>query len=121
MTGTVAYAAISASFSERSVRSMIASTYRDSTRAVSAMVSPRPSWVSRPDSTITSPPSCRTPTSKLTRVRVLGCSNSRAMVRPASGCCGLPCLKLRPRSSMWRNVAGSKSRNSRKCRGGAEC
>ena len=51
---------------------MMASTKRDSTRAVSAMVSPRPSCISAPVSMIVSPPSSRMPTSKDTRVRVDG-------------------------------------------------
>ena len=33
-----------------------------------------------------SPPICRTPTSKLTRVRVEGFSKTSATIRPASGC-----------------------------------
>ena len=48
------------------------------------MVSPWPSCISPPESTIVSPPSCRTPTSKLTRVRVEGFSKTSATTRPAS-------------------------------------
>ena len=44
------------------------------TRAVSAMVSPRPSCISAPVSMMDSPPSWRMPTSNDTRVRVEGLS-----------------------------------------------
>ena len=85
ITGTVAYAANSCSFDTLSVRSMIASTYRDSTRAVSAGVSPRLLCISCALSTTTSPPSWRMPTSNETRVRVDGFSKITARVLPASG------------------------------------
>ena len=57
------------------------------------MVSPWPSCISPPDSTSVSPPICRTPTSKLTRVRVEGFSKISATIRPASGrsASGAPC------------------------------
>ena len=45
---------------------------------MSAMVSPWPSCISLPDSTIVSPPIWRTPTSKETRVRVEGFSKISA-------------------------------------------
>ena len=54
------------------------------------MVSPRPSWISVPVSTTTSPPSWRMPTSNETRVRVDGFSKISARVRPASGFDALP-------------------------------
>ena len=82
------------------------------------MVSPRPSWVSLPVRTITSPPSWRMPTSNETRVRVDGFSKISARVLPANGREVTPPARLKPEamSSMRRNVAGSKSRRSRKCR-----
>ena len=86
ITGTVALSANSCSVVSSKVRIMTASTKRDSTRAVSAMVSPWPSCISPPESTSVSPPICRTPTSKLTRVRVEGFSKISATTRPASGC-----------------------------------
>ena len=67
------------------MRIMMASTKRDSTRAVSAMDSPRPSCISRPVRTIGSPPIWRMATSKDTRVRVDGLSKIIARGRPASG------------------------------------
>ena len=82
ITGTEADSAISCSTDSSKVRIMIASTKRDSTRAVSAMVSPWPSCISAPESTSVSPPICRMPTSKLTRVRVEGFSKTSATTRP---------------------------------------
>src|SRR3546814_20089207 len=66
-----------------------------------------------------SPPSWRIPTSKLTRVRVDGFSNTMASVLPASGrgSDAEPSLKPRPSSSMPRKVAPAKVARSRKCRG----
>lgn len=64
---------------------MIASTKRDSTCAVSPMVSPRPSCISEPVSIRVSPPSSRMATSKDTRVRVEGRSNTIARVLPVRG------------------------------------
>ena len=65
---------------------MIAATCRVSTRAVSAIVSPRPIWVLAVSISRGSPPSSATPTVKETRVRRLGLSKSRATdFGPASG------------------------------------
>src|SRR6185436_10255840 len=64
---------------------MIASAMRLSTRAVSAMVSPRPSWLVAASSTSDVPPSWRIAMSKLTRVRVEFFSKIIARTRPASG------------------------------------
>src|SRR5688500_10114121 len=64
---------------------MIASTILLSTRAVSATVSPRPSWVVAASSTSEVPPSCRIAMSKLTRVRVEFFSKIIASTRPSSG------------------------------------
>jgi hypothetical protein len=52
---------------------------------VSAIVSPRPSCISAPVSMMVSPPSSRMATSKETRVRVEGLSNTMASCFPASG------------------------------------
>src|SRR3546814_179356 len=104
---------------------MMASTERDSTRAVSATVSPRPSWVPEGSSTTAWPPSWVAATSKETRVRVDGFSKIIASVLPASGLAS-PSLAS-PRfmrtavSSMTRSSALSKPSRSRKCRGGAGC
>ena len=103
---------------------MMASTKRDSTRAVSAMVSPWPSCISAPDSTSVSPPIWRMPTSKLTRVRVEGFSKTSATTRPASGCSasGSPRGVRRAPPSSPRHGRGSPRRSaagvvcrSRKC------
>src|SRR6478609_7932955 len=64
---------------------MIASTMRLSTRAVSAIVSPRPSWVVADSSTSDVPPSWRIAMSKLTRVRVEFFSKIIPSTWPASG------------------------------------
>ncbi len=64
---------------------MIASTMRLRTRAVSAMVSPRPSWVVPASMISEVPPSWRIAMSKDTRVRVEFFSKIMASVRPASG------------------------------------
>ena len=85
ITGTLAKDARSCSLEATPVRIMMTSTYRDSTRAVSATVSPRWSWVALPSSITTSPPNWRMPTSKETRVRVDGFSKIMARVFPASG------------------------------------
>ena len=60
-------------------------TYRDSTRAVSAMGSPRPSCMSREERNRACPPSWYMPTSNDTRVRVLDLAKIIARVFPASG------------------------------------
>ena len=52
---------------------------------MSAMVSPRPSWVSVRPSMIVWPPSSRMPTSNDTRVRVEGFSKIMASVLPPNG------------------------------------
>src|SRR5688572_11099779 len=67
---------------------MIASAIRLSTRAVSAMVSPRPSWLVAASSTSGVPPSWRMAMSKLTRVRVEFFSNTVASTWPSSGLSG---------------------------------
>src|SRR3954471_22936970 len=68
------------------VRMIAPCTMRPSTRAVSAIGSPRPSWMSTAERNITSPPSSRTPTSKETRVRVEDFENISAQHWWRSGC-----------------------------------
>src|SRR5687768_15202192 len=70
MTGMSAYFASSSMSWCANVRIMMPSTYRESTRAVSAIGSPRPSCTSRGDRKSAWPPSCHAPTSNDTRVRV---------------------------------------------------
>src|SRR3546814_20814489 len=62
---------------------MIASTKRESTRAVSATVSPRPSCIETASITIVVPPSWRIAMSNDTRVRLEFFSKIIASVRPA--------------------------------------
>ena len=102
MTGTVANSAISVILSRSKVRIIIQSTYREITRAVSAMVSPRPSCKSALFRTTTSPPSCFIPTSNETRVRVEGFSNIIASVFPAKGLSS-PAVPLF-RELAWSNI-----------------
>ena len=83
-TGTEAAEASSSSRSCSNVRSTTASTYRQSTRPVSSMVSPRPSWSSVDEITSGCAPSSATPTSNDTRVRVDGFSKISATERPWS-------------------------------------
>src|SRR5688572_10452974 len=83
-TGTVACSASVRSWSSSPVRRPIATTWRESTSAVSRSDSPRVSWRSPARSTIGWPPSSTTPASNETRVRVDGFSNSSATERPAS-------------------------------------
>ena len=85
-TGTVAAAARAARRGSESDRITIAATYRDSTRAASSTVSPRPKWVARASMTIGCPPSSAMPASNDTRVRSDGFSKTTATDRgPASG------------------------------------
>src|SRR2546425_8731505 len=90
MTETVAFAASSRTLSRRNDRYMMPSTYRLSTRAVSAIVSPRPIWRSFGLRNSAWPPSCVMPTSKETRVRVDAFSNSMARLLPRKGSYGSP-------------------------------
>ena len=84
MTGMVAWRLISTRSSWAKTRAMIPSTYRDSTRAVSATVSPRRSWMSADARLSAWPPSWYMPASKDTRVRVDGFWKIMARVRPRS-------------------------------------
>ena len=75
-------AASSATVSCEPERITIACRYRDSTRAVSPIDSPRPSCSSSARSASGCPPSSATPTWNETRVRVEGRSKNSATVRP---------------------------------------
>ena len=108
ITGTEACSAISLSVAGSKVRIITRSTKRDSTRAVSAMVSPWPSCISPPESTSVSPPSCRTPTSKLTRVRVEGFSKTSATTRPASAGSASGAPRGRPARAAFMAPAASR-------------
>ena len=83
-TGTSACSASSASVASEPVRSPIAATLRDSTSAVSRTDSPRASCSSPGRTTIGWPPSSTMPASNDVRVRVDGCSNTSATLRPSS-------------------------------------
>ena len=86
ITGTVLAEAISATRSWPNVRHTIAATWRLSTRAVSAIGSPRPSCDDCASTSSGCPPSSAIPTENEILVRVDGLSNSTATVRgPASG------------------------------------
>src|SRR3569832_2204678 len=96
------------------------STMRDSTRAVSCIGSPRPSWVSRGEGKIALPPRCSIDESKATRVRVDDFSNTK----PSTLWRRKSWVSPRRRSSRSsaaramsvRNSAPLKSNNERKCR-----
>src|SRR3569833_2722830 len=96
------------------------STMRDSTRAVSCIGSPRPSWVSRGERKIALPPHCSIAASKATRVRVDDFSNTM----PSTLWRRKSWVSPRRRSSRSsvaramsvRNSAPLKSNNERKCR-----
>ena len=86
MTGTVLAAAISSMRSWPKVRQTIAATWRVSTRAVSAIGSPRPSCDVPASITRADPPSSAMPTLNETRVRVEDLSNRTATVLgPSNG------------------------------------
>ena len=87
---------------------MMASTKRESTRAVSASVSPRPSCISCAVSVIASPPSWRMATSKETRVRVEGLSKIIASVLPASGFLTMPRARAAFIARLWVDHAGQR-------------
>jgi len=126
ITGTVACCASSMRSSWFWARIMMPSTKRDRTFAVSAIVSPRPSCMSPAEMSSDSPPSCRMPTSKETRVRVEGRWKISAMIFPASRAVVSCVPLLRPARPafiafaslrMMRKSAPSKSERSRKCLG----
>ena len=75
------------------VRMIAPWTMRPSTRAVSLIGSPRPSWMSFLDRNIGKPPSSRMPTSKETRVRV------EDLVKMSAHVCPESCEPSRPRWS----------------------
>ena len=117
-TGTSAWAASSASVSSDPVRSPIAATWRERMRAVSPADSPRVSCSSPGRRTSGWPPSSTIPVSNDTRVRVEGCSNSSATLRPASA--SEPsgsALSSPARASSASSSAGASSAPVRKWRG----
>ena len=118
ITGTGLAAAISATRSWPNVRQTIAATWRPSTRAVSAIGSPRPSWDACASMTSGWPPSSAMPTANEILVRVDGLSNSTATVRgPASGRWPNRSAFIRSaRSSTSACSAGLRSSSRRKCR-----
>ena len=118
ITGTLLAAAISATRSWPNVRQTIAATCRLSTRAVSPIGSPRPSWDVCASMTSGWPPSSATPTVKEILVRVDGLSNSSATVRgPASGRWpNRSAFIASARSSTAACSAGLRSSSRRKCR-----
>ena len=100
------------------VRIATASTYRDSTREVSSMVSSRPSWDVRPSTMTGWPPSWAMPTSNDSRVRVEFFSKMTATDLPCqravSGAVG---LVARPPGRARRSARpGLRSSSRRKCR-----
>ena len=97
---------------------MIPSTYRERTRAVSAMVSPRPIWISSSRRMIESPPSSFMPTWKEIRVRVEGLRKIMASVLPRSGATVFPERRASKSSSTrskraWTSSALMSSRLTR--------
>ncbi len=84
MTGTDPWRARSRTSWWAKTRAMIPWTYRDSTRAVSAIVSPRWSWMSFAPRKRACPPSWNIPTSNETRVLVDGFWKIMASDLPAS-------------------------------------
>jgi endonuclease/exonuclease/phosphatase family metal-dependent hydrolase len=120
ITGTVAWWASSSSRSSEPVLRPISATWREETCAVSRTDSPRVSWSSFARSTIGWPPSSNTPASNETRVRVDGCSNSSATVRPSSAREPADAsLRASARSSSDVSCAMESSVPSRKCRRGS--
>jgi len=100
------------------VRTISPCTKRDSTFAVSSIVSPRPSWMSLRFKNSGLPPSSCTPTSNETRVRVLDLEKIKAHVCPASAVCGCRprcCFRSRVSAKTSPNSRGVKSVSFRKC------
>ena len=120
ITGTEECSAISCSVAGSKVRIITMSTKRDSTRAVSAMVSPWPSCISPPESTIVSPPSCRTPTSKLTRVRVEGFSKIERHHPPGQRQLGVRRAARQARARRLHRAGGVEDRPELRRRRGVE-
>src|SRR6185312_2723706 len=85
------------------------------------MVSERPSCISVPVNMMVSPPSWRMPTSKETRVRVDGLSNTIASTLPSSGLDRSPALRRFLRaaasSSIWRRSLSESAERPVKWRG----
>src|SRR5438132_2229264 len=119
MTGTLAFLASSRTFSCLNARYRMPSTYRLRTRAVSAIVSPRPNCRSFGLRKRACPPSWVIPTSNDTRVRVDDFSKIIARLRPRSGSYGspafvrflmLPASSSRPTRSSRTSRIDTKSR-----------
>ena len=85
MTGTPENSASRSTSACAKVRIMMPSTYRDSTRAVSSMGSPRPICTSRGERKCAVAPNWVAPTSNDTRVRVDDFMKIIASAMPASG------------------------------------
>src|SRR3954465_12679645 len=106
------------------VRQTIAAAWRPSTRAVSSIGSPRPSWLLPGSHTSGEPPSSATPTENDTRVRVDGLSKRTATVRGtpwgaasgvgAAAVCRVA-LSEAASASTSACSAGSRSSSLRKC------
>ena len=94
--GIFAWAANSSTSDWAKVRITAPWIIRPSTRAVSLIGSPRPSWMSFALRKSTSAPSSRRPTSKLTRVRVDDLLKISAHVWPASGRAWVARSRLNP-------------------------
>src|SRR5574341_598171 len=121
ITGIAAWRAHSSNRSWPKVRMTNASRYRDSTRAVSATVSPRPSWISCAGKNTGWPPSWAIATSNDTRVRVEAFSKNRPTLLPANAREGVRVLarsikdriscadKLRSDSRSRSAIAGGRS------------
>ncbi len=117
-TGTVVPAAIASIRCWAKVRQTIAATCRSSTRAVSSIGSPRPSWLVWASTTSGLPPSSATPTANEIRVRVDGLSKISATVfGPSSGrCTNRSAFISAASSSTAACCSGLRSSSRRKCR-----
>src|SRR3954452_13113524 len=116
-TGMLASAASSATSPCGPVRTPTAWTWRDSTRAVSPIDSPRESWSSPERSSIGWPPSSTTPASNDRRVRVEGRSKTSATTRPSRACDERGAVfSSAARSSSRARSPESSSSPVRKCR-----
>jgi hypothetical protein len=89
---------------------MIASTMRESTLAVSSMVSPRPSCMSAPVEMIEAPPSWRMAASNENQVRVEFFWNTIARVRSRAGASASTRPFGQPRRAALRVLASSRIR-----------
>src|SRR5215472_2572554 len=125
ITGTLDAAASARTSSWALARIMIASTMRESTRAVSSTVSPRPSCMSLCVAMIEAPPSCRIAASNENQVRVeffwkiIASTRSRPGASGSTRPFGQPAraaLRALASSRIARRSAASISQRSRKWR-----